>query len=116
VILVDDSLATGSTMRSAVAAVRRRGPPRVVVAVPVAPVPTCNELELVVDRLVRVVRAHHLVAVGEWYEDFAQTGDAEVWSLLLKHRSEGVTPTCRSSEPGRCARQSAGVVRPARGD
>jgi putative phosphoribosyl transferase len=82
VILVDDGVATGSSMRAAVAAVRERGPARVIAAVPVAPVSTCRELEPLVDRLVCVMRATQFLAVGQWYEDFAQTGDEEVRSLL----------------------------------
>jgi putative phosphoribosyl transferase len=82
VILVDDGLATGSSMRAAVAAVRVRGPARVIAAVPVAPVSTCREMEPLVDRLVCVVRVTHFLAVGQWYEDFAQTSDEEVRGLL----------------------------------
>ena len=82
VILVDDGLATGSSMRAAVAAVRERGPTRVIAAVPVAPVSTCRELEPLVDRLVCVFRVTRFLAVGQWYEDFTQTSDEEVRSLL----------------------------------
>jgi putative phosphoribosyl transferase len=82
VILVDDGLATGSTMRAGVLAARQRGAARVIVAVPVAPDSTCRDLEPLVDRLVCVVRATHFLAVGQWYEDFAQTSDEEVRSLL----------------------------------
>lgn len=82
VILVDDGLATGSTMRAAVAAVRARDAAHLIVAVPVAPVSTCRELEPLVDELVCVVRADYFLSVGQWYEDFTQTGDDEVRSLL----------------------------------
>jgi putative phosphoribosyl transferase len=82
VVLVDDGLATGWTMRAAVAAVRERRPAGVVVAVPVAPESTCQELEPLVDELVCLVRAADFLSVGQWYEDFAQTSDEEVRSLL----------------------------------
>lgn len=95
VMLVDDGLATGSTMRAAVVAVRRRGPARVIVAVPVAPVSTCLELEQMVDRLVCVVRCGQFLAVGQWYEDFTQTGDEEVRGLLQERHRAG--PTARAS-------------------
>lgn len=95
VMLVDDGLATGSTMRAAVVAVRRRGPARVIVAVPVAPVSTCLELEQMVDRLVCVVRCGQFLAVGQWYDDFTQTGDEEVRGLLQERHRAG--PTARAS-------------------
>jgi predicted phosphoribosyltransferase len=82
VILVDDGLATGSTMRAAVAAMREREAARVIVAVPVAPVSTCRELEPLVDRLVCAVRADDFLSVSHWYEDFTQISDEEVRSLL----------------------------------
>lgn len=90
VILVDDGLATGFSMRAAVAAVREHGPARVIAAVPVAPVSTCGELEPLVDRLVCVIRVTQFLAVGQWYEDFTQTSDEEVRGLL---RGGDRTPT-----------------------
>jgi predicted phosphoribosyltransferase len=104
VILVDDGLATGAAIRAAVAAVRARRPARVVVAVPVAPVSKCSEIEQLVDRLICVVRAADFRAVGEWYEDFTQTTDDEVRRLLEEaaHRPEpnGVAETNRSAPAG----------------
>jgi predicted phosphoribosyltransferase len=82
VILVDDGLATGASMRVAVAALRRRGPARLVVAVPTAPTETCRELEEEVDEVVCAVTPEPFMAVGLWYEDFSQTTDEEVEELL----------------------------------
>jgi putative phosphoribosyl transferase len=82
VILVDDGLATGSTMRAAALAVQRLNPARVVVAVPVAARETCEQLRAVVDETVCVLTPHPFRAVGLWYEDFAQTSDDEVRRLL----------------------------------
>jgi predicted phosphoribosyltransferase len=89
VILVDDGLATGSTMRAAVAALRREGAARIVVAVPVASPETCQLLEHEVDDIVCAVTPQPFYAVGLWYADFAQTSDREVHELLDRtaHRS-----------------------------
>jgi putative phosphoribosyl transferase len=85
VILVDDGLATGSTMRAAVQAVRARGPSRVVVAVPVAAPSTCRELEDLADRVICARTPEPFSAVGQWYVDFEQTTDEEVRRLLQEH-------------------------------
>jgi putative phosphoribosyl transferase len=84
VILVDDGLATGSTMRAAALAVRQLNPARVVVAVPVAAAETCDEFRDVVDEIVCSVTPRPFRAVGLWYEDFSQTSDDEVRELLLR--------------------------------
>lgn len=84
VILVDDGLATGSTMRAAVAAVNARNPRRVIVAVPVGAPSICEELRRVADDCVCVVTPEPFQAVGLWYADFAQTTDDEVRSLLAR--------------------------------
>lgn len=84
VILVDDGLATGATMRAAVAALRRQGPRRVVVAVPVAAPSTCKELRAEVDEVVCALTPEPFYAVGLWYEDFSPTTDAEVHDLLAR--------------------------------
>jgi len=89
-ILVDDGLATGSSMRAAVLALRRRGPSRIVVGVPVAPVETCHMLEELVDATVCAVTPQPFYAVGEWYEDFSQTTDEEVRDLLERAREEAL--------------------------
>ena len=75
VILVDDGVATGSTMRAAVAAVRSRGPQRVVIAVPTAPVSTAKELRNVADDFISVITPDAFVGVGQWYDDFRQVSD-----------------------------------------
>jgi predicted phosphoribosyltransferase len=82
VILVDDGLATGSSMRAAVLALRHRGPARIVVAVPVAPPSTCEELRAEADVVVCAATPLPFYAVGQWYRDFAQTSDEEVQRLL----------------------------------
>jgi len=82
VIVVDDGLATGSTMRAAVLALRERGPSEVVVAVPVGAPETCAAMNLVADRTVCVYSPEQFAAVGLWYADFSQTTDAEVRELL----------------------------------
>ena len=82
VILVDDGLATGSTMRAAATAVLQQHPKRVVVAVPVAAAQTCEALRAVVDEVVCGFTPEPFRAVGMWYDDFDQTTDAEVHALL----------------------------------
>ena len=82
IILIDDGLATGSTMKAAVASLRRRGPKRIVVAVPIAAPSTCDELASDVDELVCAVTPEPFYAVGVWYDDFSQTTDDEVRELL----------------------------------
>ena len=82
VILVDDGLATGSTMRAAVAALRQQEPARIVVAVPTAAPSTCDELRSEVDEIVCAVTPEPFYAVGLWYEDFSPTTDDEVRDLL----------------------------------
>lgn len=81
-ILVDDGLATGSTMRAAVAALRHLGPERIVVAAPVAAASTCEEFRRLVEEVVCLVTPEPFFAVGSWYRDFSQTSDEEVRSLL----------------------------------
>ena len=82
VILVDDGLATGSTMRAAAAALRQQPPARIVVAVPVSAPQTCDEYRMGVDEIVCTVTPEPFHAVGLWYEDFSQTTDEEVRELL----------------------------------
>jgi predicted phosphoribosyltransferase len=81
-ILVDDGLATGSTMRAAVMALNKQGPERIVVAVPVASADTCTEFESLVDEVVCLYTPEPFMAVGHWYDDFTQTTDAEVRECL----------------------------------
>ncbi len=82
VILVDDGLATGATMRAAVAALHEQGPARIVVAVPIAARATCVELEEEVDEIICAITPEPFYSVGLWYEDFAETSDEEVHDLL----------------------------------
>ncbi|OFW03516.1 MAG: phosphoribosyl transferase [Acidobacteria bacterium RIFCSPLOWO2_02_FULL_67_36] len=84
-ILVDDGLATGSTMRAAVGAVRQLGPTRVVVAVPVGAPSTCTQFKGIADEIVCARTPEPFSAVGQWYRDFSQTTDAEVRALLDEH-------------------------------
>ena len=92
VLIVDDGLATGATMRAAVQALRARGPARIVVAVPVAAPEACEEFRHEADDAVCALTPERFEAVGLWYEDFSQTSDAEVRRLLAEaaqRRAEG---------------------------
>jgi putative phosphoribosyl transferase len=82
VILVDDGMATGATMRAAVQALRRQDVARVVVAVPVAAPETCAELRELADETICVLEPESFYAVGQYYRDFSQTSDDEVRRLL----------------------------------
>jgi erythromycin esterase-like protein/predicted phosphoribosyltransferase len=95
VILVDDGLATGSTMLAAVHAVRADDPARVVVAVPIAEPDVCEELRSVADEVVCLSTPKPLRAVGMWFEDFSQTPDGEVKDLLERARQ---APPVRAPE------------------
>jgi predicted phosphoribosyltransferase len=86
VILVDDGLATGASMRAAVKAVRQQEPARVVVAVPAAAPQTCADLEKQVDEIICWQTPEPFYAVGLWYEDFSETTDDQVRSLLEESR------------------------------
>jgi predicted phosphoribosyltransferase len=85
VVLVDDGLATGSTMRAAVRAVRQQHPSRVIVAVPVGARETCAELRETADEVVCARTPEPFSAVGQWYLNFDQTTDDEVRTLLAQH-------------------------------
>jgi len=87
VILVDDGLATGSSMRVAALALRQKQPAQIVVAVPVAARDTCAEFESVVDKIVCAVTPEPFWGVGQWYADFSQTSDEEVRDLLRRAAS-----------------------------
>jgi predicted phosphoribosyltransferase len=84
VILVDDGLATGATMRAAVKALRQRGVAKIVVAVPVGAPETCRELEKEADETLCAIAPAWFQAVGQYYEDFSQTSDDEVRELLVR--------------------------------
>ncbi len=82
VILVDDGLATGSTMRAAVVALRRSRPKRIVVAVPVAAASTCRDLREEADEVICLHMPEPFYSVGFWYEDFSQASDEEIREML----------------------------------
>jgi putative phosphoribosyl transferase len=82
VLLVDDGLATGSTMEAAVLALRQQSPACIVIAVPVGASDTCTRLRAVADRVVCLTTPEPFTAVGLWYEDFGQTSDEEVARLM----------------------------------
>ncbi|WP_193197409.1 phosphoribosyltransferase [Nostoc sp. MG11] len=84
VILVDDGLATGATMWAAIVAVRKQQPAKIIVAVPVAALETCEALEAEVDEMVYVATPSPFYSVSLWYENFPQTTDEEVRDLLTK--------------------------------
>jgi len=82
VILVDDGLATGSTMRAAVAALRKLHPSKIIVAVPTAAPSTCDEFQSEVDEIICAETPQPFYAVGAWYKDFSQVTDEEVRKML----------------------------------
>ena len=107
VIVVDDGLATGATMRAALLAIRQQRPARLVVAAPVGAEDTCRALRVEADEVVCAAMPQPFRAVGLWYKDFPQTGDDEVIALLEEARSEhdllarsktGTTP--KAKKPG----------------
>jgi predicted phosphoribosyltransferase len=90
VILIDDGLATGSTMRAAAAALRQQKPAKIIVAVPVAAKATCRQLAGEVDQIVCLQTPDAFYAVGQWYANFGQTSDEEVRDLLARAMSTPV--------------------------
>ncbi|HEU4404678.1 MAG TPA: phosphoribosyltransferase [Polyangiaceae bacterium] len=94
VLLVDDGLATGATMRAAVSALRKMKPARLVVAVPISDPDVCDEFRHLADDAVCAVTPEPLFSVGLWYRDFTQTGDDEVRELLARAalEREGAVP------------------------
>jgi putative phosphoribosyl transferase len=84
VVLIDDGLATGASMRAAIHAVRTQSPSRIVVAVPVAPVETAEALRREVDELICPITPEWFTSIGHWYMDFSQAPDAEVIRLLQR--------------------------------
>lgn len=82
VILVDDGIATGYTMRAAIAAVKQKNPVKLMVAVPVAARSTCAEMASLVDKIICPLQPANFYAVGLWYDDFSQTSDEEVIHLM----------------------------------
>ena len=88
VILIDDGLATGSTIRAAAQALRKQQPARIIVAVPVSAPETCDEYRIGVDEIICAVTPEPFLGVGMWYLDFSQTTDDEVRDLLERARGE----------------------------
>jgi predicted phosphoribosyltransferase len=86
VLLVDDGLATGATMRAALESLRQRNPAKVVVAVPAADPEVCAEFRAEADAVICAITPQPFRAVGYWYRDFSQTSDEEVRDLLQLHR------------------------------
>jgi putative phosphoribosyl transferase len=91
VLLIDDGLATGSTMKAAVHAVRAHQPSRIVVAVPVGAPDTCRDFSAVADEVVCARTPQPFSAVGRWYRDFSETSDDEVRTLLREERAAVAT-------------------------
>ena len=87
ILLVDDGVATGATMRAAVAALRKQHPARIVVAVPVAPPTTCEILRAEADEVISFMTPEPFYAVGQWYRIFDQTTDAQVRELYERSRN-----------------------------
>lgn len=86
IIIVDDGLATGSSMRAAIAALRQKRPAKLIVAVPVGASVTCSELEALADEAICLETPENFSAVGLWYKDFSQVTDEEVIDLLERNR------------------------------
>lgn len=84
IILVDDGIATGYTMRAAVAALQQKNPAYIIIAVPVAARSTCHEMAQLVDEILCPLQPVNFYAVGLWYDDFSQTSDDEVIQLMRK--------------------------------
>ena len=87
IILVDDGIATGATMRAAVAALRKHKLASIIIAVPVAARESCEEMGTLVDKIICPLKPISFHAVGLWYENFSQTTDSEVIELLEKSKS-----------------------------
>lgn len=87
IVLVDDGIATGATLRAAIATLRQQQPASMIVAVPVAPLSTYNELKAEVDEVVSLVTPERFYSISVWYDEFRQTTDEEVRHLLQQHLS-----------------------------
>jgi erythromycin esterase-like protein/predicted phosphoribosyltransferase len=114
VILVDDGLATGSSMLAAINAVREHDPAQIVIAVPAAPESTCRELSAVVDEVVCATTPSPFFAVGESYWDFTQVTDDEVRELLREASKVGPKPDRREGDEAAVVRSELGTRRGAR--
>jgi erythromycin esterase-like protein/predicted phosphoribosyltransferase len=96
-ILVDDGLATGATMRAAIMALRQLQPARIIAAIPTAAPETCEELKAEVDEVVCAITPEPFLAVGHWYEDFSQTTDEEVRDLLARRQHPEAEQTAQGT-------------------
>ena len=99
-VIIDDGIATGSTARAACQVARAQGAARVVLAVPVAPPSACATLAADADEVVCLETPGHFLAIGEWYQDFSQTSDREVVSLLQRAAAAAPSPAGGPSDPG----------------
>ena len=88
VIVVDDGVATGATLKAALAFVRKQGVKELIVALPVGPLSSINELKKEVDQVICLLTPESFFAIGQFYEDFSQTSDEEVINLLDRNRKE----------------------------
>jgi predicted phosphoribosyltransferase len=95
VILVDDGIATGTTMKVAIAALKRQESSKLVVAIPVAPLSTCEEMREMVEEVVCLSSPEDFMAIGAWYADFRQVSDQEVCDLLERADREARMPAAR---------------------
>ena len=117
VILVDDGIATGSSMRAAIGALRKMKPARIVITVPVAPSSTCSQLHSKVDELVCLEMPEPFYGVGQFYDDFSQVSDEEVKKLLdsasrqcHEARYQGAQTTAKGTRqrlPAECSSRDA---------
>lgn len=103
VILVDDGVATGATMRAAIAGLRGQQPARIVVAVPVAPPETVAVLKGETDEVVCLAAPEFFMAIGRWYVDFAQLSDDDVRAWLARAWGARAGAVAGSAQPGRAA-------------
>ena len=96
IILVDDGIATGSTIKAAISTIKKQQPKRIIVAVPVAPPDVCQELKDEVDELVCLLTPEWLYSISLWYDDFSPTTDAEVRYLLARTMKESTATSSGS--------------------
>ncbi len=106
VILVDDGIATGSSVRAAIQALRQLNPAKIVLGVPVAPLTTCNRLKAEVDELVCVSTPKYFYAIGQFYADFSQVSDREVTELLQRASQ----PVAQKAEEDPPAAEKSGAM------
>ena len=114
-VIIDDGIATGSTARAACQVARAQGAARVVLAVPVAPPSACTALAADADEVICLETPGHFLAIGEWYQDFSQTSDREVVSLLQRAPRNAGRPRAAHLAGGSRAPAADGSVPPALG-